>query len=294
MRLSISNFDLVIPVAGKDCLFLRRNLNLLKKNINPDKIYIITNKRYFVYFINLGRYVKLINEDLLINCMTFDRLSNCLLSIGLDRQQTGWYFQQFLKMGFALSKYATNRYYLTWDADTMPLNKVHFFDNRGKPFFTLKEEYHKPYFITINRMLNLDKQISDSFISENMLFDVKIMTELISKIQSSEIEGKNWYEKIIKSLPKQEKNGFSEFETYGTYVLNYYPEKYSLRKLTSYRDCGLLFSRSLIKTQVNKLSRKYTIISLEHKDRPKSIKGLVDYFEKSVVFIFNKLLLLRA
>jgi len=283
-------FDLVIPVGGKDCFLLRRNLKILKQNLKPEKIYVITKRNYFIYFINLGGHVELIDEDQLIDQVNFKKITTYLLNVGLDKKITGWYLQQFLKMGFALSVYATKKYYLSWDADTIPLKEIKFFDGGGKPYFTMKDEYHTPYFDTIKKIFNLEKKVKESFISENMIFDVEMMKEIISKIQNSDLNGENWCEKIINSVLTNDKNGFSEFETYGTYVLNHYPQKYTLRTLNSFRECGKQYSRILISKHFKKLSQKYIIISLENKNRPKTLEGVLDWLEKGSVFIINKIL----
>ena len=38
----------------------------------------------------------------------------------------GWYYQQFLKMAF--SNWSKSRYYMAWDADTIPLRKKEMFN----------------------------------------------------------------------------------------------------------------------------------------------------------------------
>lgn len=44
------------------------------------------------------------------------------------------------------------------------------FNNDRKPYFDVKEEYNKPYFITMEKLLpELGKKCSYSFISEHML-----------------------------------------------------------------------------------------------------------------------------
>ena len=290
MNSSSKSLDLVIPVGGKDCFLLRRNLKNLKQNLMPERIYIITKKNYFVYFLNSPGFVKLIDEDKLIDQVNFKNITSYLLNVGLDKKITGWYLQQFLKMGFALSTYATKEYYLTWDADTLPLKEIKFFDGDGKPYFTMKEEYHAPYFDTIKRLFGLEKKVKESFISENMVFEVGLMKEIIAKIQISDLKGENWCEKIINTMPTNEKNGFSEFETYGTYVLNHYPQKYAFRTLNSFRECGKYYSRLLISKHFKHLSQQFTIISLENKNRPKSLGGVLDWLEKGFIYMINKIL----
>ena len=149
--------------------------------------------------------------------------------------RTGWYFQQFLKLGFALSEYA-KEYYLTWDADTIPLRHIDMFDAEGKPYFAMKTEYHKPYFDTMKRLLGINKIVPFSFIAEHMMFKVSLVKELISIIDNTQIEDSTWFEKVINATDFEAakcSEMFSEFETYGTYCMNCYPDAYSYHKLNT-------------------------------------------------------------
>ena len=52
-------------------------------------------------------------------------------------------------------------YYLIWDSDTIPVKEVKLFNNDSKPFFDVKREYHKPYFITMKKIFpELEKKKS--------------------------------------------------------------------------------------------------------------------------------------
>lgn len=57
--------------------------------------------------------------------------------------------------------------YLIWDADTLPISHLEF-DDDGRLLFTRKKEYHAEYFITIERLLGLQRVITFSFIAEHM------------------------------------------------------------------------------------------------------------------------------
>ena len=96
-----------------------------------------------------------LDENTLIPGLTFDKLTK-LLRLHKEGLSTGWFFQQFLKLGFAKTKYA-GEYYLTWDADTLPLSHIEFFDG-NHPYFTRKYEYNENYFFTIERILGMQKK----------------------------------------------------------------------------------------------------------------------------------------
>ncbi len=52
-----------------------------------------------------------------------------------------------------------------------------------------KTEHHDPYFCTIDKLFDAPKKADYSFISEHMIFNVKIMCELIAKIGQAIIAG---------------------------------------------------------------------------------------------------------
>lgn len=270
-------FDCIIPVAGKDCPLLRNLVSLVFKNLAPDKLYIITKAPFFFYFRNLDPIIQkklvLINEDELLSNVNYDTIAGYLDKVGLNKGTRGWYFQQFLKMGFALSEYA-DTYYLTFDADTYPVKPLVFFNEEGLPYFSMKEEYHKPYFKTMKKLLDLKKSAELSFISENMLIDVQKMKSLISEIEQSAVPGDNWCEKIINAMPSNEINAFSEFETYGTYVLNRFPDTYVMRTLNTFRRAGKKYSRFISPQKLEKKASIYDIVTLEYRNSPNNLIGL--------------------
>ncbi len=166
----------------------------------------------------------------------------------LPRGVTGWYYQQFLKMEY--SRICDGEYCMSWDGDTVPCKKVEMFNDEGKPYLDLKHEYNELYFTTMGKLIpGLKKFIEPSFISEHMLFKCDIMKKLIAKIESNEsIPGSRFYEKIINCIPLEDiqGNGFSEFETYGSFVCHTSPMTYKLREWHSFRLAGEFFDPETI------------------------------------------------
>ena len=184
----------------------------------------------------------------------------------LPRGITGWYYQQFLKMEY--SRFCNNEYYMSWDGDTVPCKEVAMFNDEGKPYLDLKHEYNELYFTTMGRLIpGLRKFIEPSFISEHMLFRCDIMKKLISKIESNEnIPGSRFYEKIIDCIPLEDiqGNGFSEFETYGSFVCLTSPQTYKLREWHSFRLAGEFFDPETISDDDYEwLSHDFDAVSFE-------------------------------
>ena len=183
---------------------------------------------------HLGNKVSFVDENELL---TFDSVKECMTEhlkplLGnepVPRGAIGWYYQQFLKMEY--SRICEDEYYMTWDGDTIPCAPFSMFqEESGLPYLDLKQEYHALYFETLEKILpGIRKVIGQSFISEHMLFNKRIMQNLIAKIEENDnIPGTKYWEKIINAIKPEQisESAFSEFETYGTYVAFTEPDHY--------------------------------------------------------------------
>lgn len=274
--------DIVICVAYKNIFFLKKNVLFITKNLRPKHIYIITHISNFSLLEDISNNVTLLDEDNLVDGLNFAAVRKTLKAhLGINL--TGWYFQQFLKMGFAITDYAKEEY-LVWDADTVPLNHLDFKDNAMHYLFMPKTEHHKPYFNTIDKLFNAPKKADYSFISEHMIFNVKIMRELIVKLGQVKIkdypENSLWFEKCIYAIQPGVLQGFSEFETYGTYCLNLYPDIFRLRTFRTFRRGGLIFGMMASVKEINSLKDDLDTCSFELYDYPISLhrKWLQKFF----------------
>lgn len=267
-------YNIIIPVIYRDYSFLKTTVRYVNHFLTPRKVYIITDIRFKRFLpkeiLNDNNYF-VIDENALLEGLTQETIKKLFVKLGRTKIGPGWYFQQFLKMAFALSGYCDTDYYLSWDSDTIPLRRIEFFNEDGKPYFTMKTEHHDPYFVAIERLLGITKTNTRSYIAENMMFNKDIMIELINRIQSnSKIEGNTWCEKIIYAIEPESVSsmGFSEFETYGNYCLNYYPTYYQERTLPSFRSGGLIQGRFVSDRILKQLSFDQATASFEIYDRP--------------------------
>lgn len=278
------NYSIIIPVIFRDFSFLRKTIKYILNNLEPKTLYIITDIRFQRFLpkeILFNKRCVVIDENELLDGLSIEYLKAMFEKLGRSKMWAGWYFQQFLKMAFSLSDYCDTDYYLAWDSDTIPLRKIGFFDENGKPFFTMKMEYHAPYFVAIERLLGLSKTNSRSYIAENMLFCKKIVSELISSIESNcQLKGNTWFEKIVYALEPESVSpmGFSEFETYGNYCLNYYPDFYVERTLPSLRSGGLIQGRFVSDKILRQLSFDQVTVSFEIYDCPPFPWGKLSYW----------------
>lgn len=274
----MSDFDVVIPVSYKDSRFLNKILPWIRKNLEGAQIiYILTSKRCFRDFddsvLRITHSV-LLDENTLIDGLSFGEVRAVLSAMGRP-EMTGWYFQQFLKIGFARTSYAKD-YYLVWDSDTVPLQKLSFFD-QGHILYNTKKEHHKPYFYTITKLLGISKFMPYSFITEHMMMKTSIMREMMEAVTTSSL----WWKDILNNCDLTYLQAFSEFETYGTYCVNHYPALYKQRQLITLRCGGLLFGRQVSSKELSSLELDFDTVSFErgqYPPFPRSVRSKLERF----------------
>lgn len=287
--MTTNRFDAIISVSVRDVYIVQKTVKYVNKNISPEKTYLITNKRLFHFFgkdFLSDNNVVLLDEEQLLPGMNINKVREMVDSHFIEKMRGGWYFQQFLKMAFALTDYAQD-YYLIWDADTIPTSKINFFDNDGKMLIAYKDEYNEPYFTTMKRLLGFGKSFESSFIAEHMIIKTNYMRELISKIGAADVEGNCWWEKILNATPKEHKLSFSEFETYGTYLNNMYPYSFKYRQLHTFRTAGKIFGRSMKDFEIKEFDGVCDTISLESNHFPPFPRNLYQFFQMIYLRFFR-------
>ena len=80
-----------------------------------------------------------------------------------NHQRLGWYFQQFVKLA-ALGEGHPDDVMLIWDSDTIPIKTLNF-ERNGQLFFYQGDEFHKPYFDVIEKIIGLPRLSQNSFIT---------------------------------------------------------------------------------------------------------------------------------
>lgn len=272
------DFDLVLVTSAQNVEIVFRYLTFYLRNICPRRIVLVTRMTEEVreLFQPVAKDVLLMNEDEVMEGLTFGTVK------ALCPEQTGWYFQQFLKMAYALR--CSDPQYLIMDGDTIPLRPLHFFEG-GKTVLLYKGEYYPPYFIMIKKLFGgeIEKSVEVSFIAECMLINTSIMREMIDAIAHNDLlAGENFYEKILHSVQKNGLKGcdFSEFETYGNYVYTKYKDSVVLKKIASLRDAQKFFEGLPPLYALEFLSRDFTTISLESKHQEYKDWRLIDYINK--------------
>lgn len=279
-------FNVIIPVAYKDFVFLQKTIKYVAMNIKPQKIFVIIDKRLESYLpkgIRNYDLVEILDENNLIENVSYESIRNLMVKHGLPAKRTGWFLQQFIKLGFSFSAYCNTEYYLSWDADTLPLRPIDFFTQNGKPMFTKKKEHNQAYFDTLEKLLSFKKYADYSFIAEHMMFSKNVVAAMLNDIEHSSVNGVTWYEKIINATDSTNVNSFSEFETYGNFCLNHYPNMYATQVLNTFRKAGYIAGRFISDRKLNYMSFDLDTASFELGDYPSGI-------EKYFCFAYHKYL----
>lgn len=280
-------YNIIIPVAFRDYEFLKTTVIYIEKYLCPNHIYIITNidmSCCIPSYIKKNKLCIILDEDNMCPYLKYEKIEELLIKHQSVHINTGWFFQQFLKLGFSKSKYCNNKYYLSWDADTLPINHIEFFDEKNKPYFSMKSEYHKPYFDTIEKLFGTKKKNKKSYIAEHMMFNKNIVSELIDSIDSNNsLSGDYWFEKIINTTDPNERCSFSEFETYGNYCYKKYPYFYIERNLPSFRCGGLITGRFINERIMKELSIDLFTISFELYNKPPFPWSIASWFYEKYI-----------
>ena len=256
-------FDIVIPISSNSFIPFSLGIYYFKKMMEfyKNKIVVICSRDLFYNITTICEECVLINENEVFENLNLANIQQLLPSF---KERASWYFQQFLKMAYY--NITKNDYYLVWDSDTILLNNISFFNPiNNKPYFTMKKEYHKSYFETLNIILRLDKINPKSFISEHMLINKYVMKEMINKIEMNKnLKGNNFFEKIINSIkPKNIFLGFSEYESYGTYIYKYYRNEYGYRSLRTCRHGYSFIDLNFSSEILDWVSKSFDTISFE-------------------------------
>ena len=266
-----NSYTCVIPITENDYIMMRNDIGIILKYTQADKIVFIgamslkhlieedREKNQNISFLWEEELIPFRNvQDIYKKC--YDRLYDNRTAGKIST--VGWYYQQFLKLSYSLI--CKENYYLCWDADTIPLKSIDMINSEGKPFFDVKPELQKGYFQTINNLFGVGKMIEYSFVSEHMLFDRNLVCEMINEISEKASDHPVPYYEVIFDNINDLKLGFSEFETYGTWVAIRYPDKYRIRKWKSFRNAGFFIGREELTDDDREwLSGSYDAVSFE-------------------------------
>jgi hypothetical protein len=258
--------DIVTACRRADFGILRRTFAGLRTFVPFRKLYVITASENIAKLRDtFPEDVQFLKEDEMIAGMTLSSLRAFDLP-GFPKG-AGWYFQQFLKYAFCFRKQEDD-YYLIWDADTVPLRPLRFFDPSGKMLFTTATEHDFYYFENYRRLLKEDPRYEFSFISQHMIVQKSVLREMLARIEENFAGYESWAWKIMRNLEGAGTNLFSEYETLGHYVKVHYPERAAFRELSWLREGALQSGGLPSDRQLRELAEKYYFAAFEARQMP--------------------------
>ncbi len=187
----------------------KKQIKIFKKKLNKKNIIIINENQILPF----SRF-KLIFEKLAKKVSYKKKLLNRL----------GWYYQQILKIVFILNnKMCRNNNLVLWDADTLILKKIDFFNKNRSIFCSNVFEYHRSYFYT--SQIFLKTKIPSNYLSsvnqfiainpsENKYIRNRLSGSKNKKIKSNDIS-KKMFKSIFTGNINFNHSMFSEYETIG-------------------------------------------------------------------------------
>ena len=210
-------FDIVIPVGPNDKDKIKDQLYYTKKNIiGYRKIFIITDITFDIELKGVvivpEHFFPFYNQDI------------------IKGFRKGWYLQQLYKLyaGYICPDILPS--YLVIDCDTFFLKKTHFWEN-DTPLYNYGKEYHKPYFIHMDKLIPGLRRIKNiSGITHHMIFEKKYIELMFNKVNEE------FWIKFLKNVDQNENSGCSEYELYFNFMLQYYPENMKLRKFIRFQN----------------------------------------------------------
>lgn len=212
--------DIFICATKKDLPVLDLCIKGLYDNLQHPivKIFIVTPSNLQLDIIKslYPSVIQLNEEEILpITRVDIDYIVN-----GQDR--SGWLFQQLLKL--SVDQISDSENVLIIDADTV-LISPQVYEFNGKNILLISDEFHKPYFDVYTKLTGELPSTLLSSVSHSLLVNRKHLKELKKHI--ADLHLMEWWQAIIAKTDKLNSSGFSEYELYGQWVLNKYPESYS-------------------------------------------------------------------
>jgi hypothetical protein len=249
---SNTHLDIIIPTLNKD-------LDVLP--------YVVQGARQYIKHPIHNIYIVSPNEDALREfckkhgCIHIDETMSLPITKaeidytanGIDR--SGWLFQQLIKLnGDQISE---QEHYLVIDSDTVFIRPI-CFERRGRVIFHTADEYHPPYFSTYEKLLGLRPASSKSFCTHYMLFEKLKVAELKKTIEHR--WNTSWHKAILQNIDRTTHSGFSDYETYGNFVMSTYPGHVKLKYWYNKSLRRPLLQKTM-EQKTEKLSRSYNTLS---------------------------------
>ena len=238
-------FELALFTIARDLPLLSLGLPYLRHFLRPERISCVASASCIagIRAAGVGDGISFVDEDRVVAGLSLALVRSLLEERGGNPGRAGWYFKQIALLAYAM-RAETGTHYLVWDTDTIPLGPVPLFDGEGRVLLSAKRAYHAPYFATLEKLVGYGRAGTHSFIAEHMMFDRDCVRHLASRILGGgEFDGEAFARRIMAAVPSGalSASGFSEYETYGNFMLRERPGSIAIRRIASIRHGAALF-----------------------------------------------------
>ena len=268
-----NKFDVVIPFHIKDKPVIKYSISGCVKNLDIRNIYILTNIKNKAFFNNQYENVKVIDENSFFSDINIYNIKKLWIQKKAERPSVSsrWIYQQLIKMACSYKLKDLSKYYLLLDSDTIFLKKTPMIEDE-KILICIGDEYHKPYFDVFKKLTSIKANREYSFIVHHQIINKNLMVELLKKYISKDSEDwqKIWYKNILDNLDYSIHSNFSEYETYGHFLKNYYPHMYKIRNLKWDNFSGYPNNK-----KIKRFSKKYDFVSFHSHQKKVTVRSYI-------------------
>uniref|UniRef100_A0A7S0R9K3 Glycosyltransferase n=1 Tax=Pyramimonas obovata TaxID=1411642 RepID=A0A7S0R9K3_9CHLO len=252
-RFNYSHVDVVVVMVAPVCV-TQQTIKLLRFNFNFRRLYyIVKHKQFCPYLESIDENVICLDENEVIPGVSYSALKAAgegIIEFQGINNRIGWYLQQYLKLGVALHLPDLSEHYLIWDADNIPIKPFRMFTDSGKVHFcanpSASRSYGYPkYYKEVSGLELIHptyKGKTYNFVCGYMMFYRPYVREFLEYMDNYMIENKiiktrqgfpwNLHEVANKLMSINAM--FSEYDSYGSYVLAQHPESLKMDYGISY------------------------------------------------------------
>jgi len=214
----MGNYDIIIVSHEKDFNNIKYIVEYCDKNLEFDSIHLIVSDRTLYNDMELLKTLtkKLIHLHLETNVLKIDK--------SRIKYRPNWIYQMLLKIFQNVGK---NDDFLVIESDCVILNKLNFFNQNKTIFYLGRDHYHQPYYNFNQKLLGIGREYNHSFISEFMMYNKKVVKEILNKTKCNTIE--DFLELIY--LYVDTDCHPSDYDLYGNFYYVNYPDKFETKVL---------------------------------------------------------------
>jgi hypothetical protein len=212
------SLDIVLPAIEKDLAILPYAVESVRQWVkHPIKnIYVISPESEMIKEVCRNLNCIFINET---SILPFKKNDLHYTINGADK--SNWLYQQFLK--YSIDSVCAQEHILILDADTVLL-RPQVFEIDNKIVFLHSDEHHQSYFNLYKQLFGKETLTNLSFVSHQVLMQKSKLIELKNEIEFRHGDDK-WYNCILKQLESSNDFRMSEYEIYGQWMLQNYPNE---------------------------------------------------------------------